>query len=766
MDAHVEANGALRRRRAFAAGALGILAIAAVAAWPAVMAGRSELVVASGSAGLALVPLAVVAAAGARTSRLLLDALVAGTALWCANRLLVADPAALPVGVRTLQWGGLAAIGAALGAGLAVVSASTVGGRRATEVRWWLASGPVLAAVVLFLLRAAGGEGRGLPVAALGVAVVVLVVVRQALVRHDQRDAADALEATVAVRTAELQRSEQRFSAMIRNVSDLITVVRRDGTIAFVSPSVLDVLGYSEEEAVGQNLFEVVHADDVGPLAAFLGRDGEESGARRVELRVLHGDGSWRDVEAIGGDVDDTVLGGFVVVARDVTQRKVLEQQLQRQALHDPLTGLPNRALLNDRIDRALASARRNREHVALLFLDLDDFKTVNDTLGHSSGDELLLVVAARLVQCLRASDTVARLGGDEFAVLLEGGDEATAVMMAEALRDALARPLRLHGVQLAVSASIGVAVAAPGTTAGELLRNADVAMYHAKLAGKARFAVFRAEMHDAVVHGVRLRTELRRAVEVAEFEVHYQPIVRLDGAGLSGFEALLRWRHPERGLLEPEDFLPVLEQTGLITTVGRWVRETALAQLAEWVDRTGDGTLAMSVNLSARELHDDELVTHLQAVLRRTGVDPACVTLELTESTLLDDAEATVARLGQLKDLGVRLAVDDFGTGFSSLSYLQRFPVDALKIDKSFVDDLSGGARSLGVVRAVVDLGRSLDLDTVAEGIEGAEQATLLEAAGCEAGQGFLFSRPMSASDIELWLGDGLALPPVSRSA
>jgi diguanylate cyclase (GGDEF)-like protein len=419
---------------------------------------------------------------------------------------------------------------------------------------------------------------------------------------------------------------------------------------------------------------------------------------------------------------------------------------MTHQALHDSLTGLPNRVLFHDRLDHASARAERSGGRLAVLFCDLDRFKTVNDSLGHQAGDDLLVEVARRLSSCLRGGDTAARLGGDEFAILLEEleGPEV-AVAVADRVLEALAEPVRIRSREVFARASIGIAHSGPGV--GDLLRSADAAMYRAKADGRGRHAVFEPAMRQAAVDKLDLETDLQRAVERGELEVHYQPIIALGDGELVGFEALVRWRHPEKGLIPPASFIPLAEETGLIDPIGRHVLHEACRQAAAWrAAHPAAGLATMSVNLSVRHLDQAGLVDDVAIALAKAKLPPSCLLLEITETMLMGDTDQVVARLDALKSLGVRLAIDDFGTGYSSLRYLRRFPLDVLKMAKPFVDGLAAGSRDDALAGAIVDLGANLGLDVIAEGIEVVEQADRLGALGCGFGQGFHFARPLPA--------------------
>ena len=433
------------------------------------------------------------------------------------------------------------------------------------------------------------------------------------------------------------------------------------------------------------------------------------------------------------------------------------EERLAHQAFHDPLTDLANRALFLDRVGHALARCARQGAPLAVLFIDLDDFKKINDSMGHPAGDRLLVVASERLSVCVRGSDTVARLGGDEFAVLVEDATSPSEVLaIAERVAAALRAPFHIGGTEVFVSASIGIAPASPGDTADELLRNADVAMYFAKTRGKSATAVFEPWMQAAARERLELEADMRRGIDRREFVLHYQPIVRLDSGRITGVEALVRWHHPERGLVPPGSFIPLAEETGLIVPLGGWVLEEACRQVREWqaAQPAGEPPLKVTVNVSSRQLQEPGIVSMVRTALERTQLPAQTLVLELTESVLMQHTAITLTRLEELKSLGLSLAIDDFGTGYSSLGYLQRFPIDILKIDKAFVDAV-GGETDAALARAVIALGDTLGLQTVAEGIEAPAQVAGLRQLGCELGQGFHFARPLPADALHLLLGE-----------
>jgi diguanylate cyclase (GGDEF)-like protein/PAS domain S-box-containing protein len=554
----------------------------------------------------------------------------------------------------------------------------------------------------------------------------------------------------------EVRQSEERFRSLVQHASDLVTVIDADTTITYQSPSIERLLGYRPEDVLGMRLSALVHTDDVARVLAVLhdtitnGR-----GVAVAEARIRHRDGSWRHVEFIGTDqFQNQAIGGFVLNIRDVTERKLLEEQLRYQAMHDPLTKLANRTRFADRLEHALARATRAGHPVAVLFMDLDNFKGVNDSLGHSAGDALLSQVAGRVQACLRPGDTVARLGGDEFAVLLEdtaSAAEATAVT--ERIFDAMAAPFDIEGKELAVRASVGIAVGGADSArdADALLRDADVAMYVAKSHGKNCYRLFESGMKASMMERLELMADLQRALDRDEFVLRYQPVILLEGGSLSGVEALVRWQHPSRGLLPPAEFIPLAEETGAIIGLGRWVLAEACRQAVDWRTRYPGGTdWTMSVNVSVKQLQSTAFVGEVAQVLRESGIDPHLLILEVTESVMLHDAAAMLARLRELKDLGVRLAIDDFGTGYSAMSYLRQLPFDLLKIDKTFIDNIASVSHQKELTRAIIELGKTLGLELVAEGIEHGEQLSRLQSMRCDLGQGFYFAEPLDSASVE----------------
>jgi diguanylate cyclase (GGDEF)-like protein len=499
-----------------------------------------------------------------------------------------------------------------------------------------------------------------------------------------------------------------------------------------------------------QSVPELLHADDRERAAAFFRDAALAPGVTGpVEWRFRQPDGSWLHAEILATNLlHDATVKGIVLNTRDVSERKRLEEQLTHQAFHDPLTGLANRALFRDRVSHALAVAQRRGHPITVLFLDLDDFKIVNDSLGHAEGDRLLIAAAERFLACARSADTVARLGGDEFAILIEGADGREG--LPERLGTAMAHPFNLSGNQHRVTASIGVATASGTDTADDLLRNADVAMYAAKRGGKGRAATYESRMYADIRERLDLEAALRAGIEAQELTLHYQPIVNLQTGAIYGVEALLRWEHPQFGRLMPQHFIPLAEETGLIVQLGAWVLGEACRQLQIWRQQYPQSALTVSINISGRQLHGTGLTDALRQTLVSSGVEPSAVVLEITESVLMQQTDSVLDRLQQLKGLGVRLAIDDFGTGYSSLSYLQRFPIDILKIAKPFVEDVGQGADRSALARAIIGLGDTLRLQTIAEGIERAEQRAALIELGCTMGQGHHFWPALPAAAID----------------
>jgi diguanylate cyclase (GGDEF)-like protein/PAS domain S-box-containing protein len=613
---------------------------------------------------------------------------------------------------------------------------------------------PVLVGAALTAYRLATGSSLDGFLGMLGFILLMLVVARQLMAVLEHLALAREFESKVHQRTAELAHRERYFRSLVQNGSDLILVAGRDATIVYAGPSATRLLGLPAEDLAGTSLTSLLHPDNHQELAPTLVTAEARPGVTlAVDWRLRHADGSWRLLETlVTSQLNEAAVQGIVLNGRDITERKQLEDQLRDQALHDLLTGLPNRALFGDRLGQALAAQERRGGCVAVLFLDLDDFKSVNDTAGHQVGDALLEAVALRLRTSTRAADTVARLGGDEFAILAEAlPDPQEATELAERIRQHLRQPLLVKGRELFVHASIGISVATvPGVPAEELLRNADVAMYVAKSEGKNRHRHFDHAMHQAVVDRMALQSELTRVIEDSQLTLHYQPVVDLASGQVTGVEALVRWVHPERGLVPPASFIPVAEQTGLIIVLGRWVLETACRQLQQWDQAGLGGGLELNVNVSVRQLREPGFAAATAAVLNQSGVRPDRLILEITESLLMENIDAILEVLHELRALGVRLAIDDFGTGYSSLAYLVKLPVHVLKIDRSFITHLDDDPNNATLVRSILKLARDLQLQTVAEGIEQAALVDTLRRLGCDKGQGYHFGRPLPAGELQ----------------
>jgi diguanylate cyclase (GGDEF)-like protein/PAS domain S-box-containing protein len=603
--------------------------------------------------------------------------------------------------------------------------------------------------------RTSGALARSMPYAALAAAFLVLIYLSRGGLGGQATlmiGIVFALTLLLMFRQAVVLRmAEEHYASLVANASDVIMIISTDGVVRFASPAATRILGLKPEEITGKSLAELWGSEDSERLRSFLDEIARTpSGVvGPVELRVER---AARVIEGVGSNLsNDPAVRGLAVNFRDISERKVLEEKLRQLAFHDPLTLLANRNLFRDRVQHALTRAQRGESFAAVMFLDVDNFKNINDSLGHDAGDRLLQAVAHRIVQTSRSSDTVARLGGDEFGVLLEGVRTAGDVQrVAEALIEALGAPFSLDGREVRVTASVGVAFSAADTTAKALLSNADLAMYHAKAAGKNRHVTFQPQMQTLLRERVRLEADVGRALAGGEFFLEYQPIVDLGTRALLGVEALVRWRHPEAGVLMPASFIHVLEECGQIAALGRWVLKQACRDVCAWRHSiAGASGLRLAVNISGRHLQHGELVQDVLEALEASGFEAGNLVIELTESTMMYNTEVNLERFHRLKALGVKLAIDDFGTGYSSLSYLHRFPIDILKIDRSFVNGLTSSNDGPDLARAVITLGETLGLDTVAEGIELDPQVAALLELGCVAGQGFLFAPARSLEQL-----------------
>ena len=634
-----------------------------------------------------------------------------------------------------------------------LVQVDTLEGPAARELAGF---GTALSCPLVLMDRPAAGPSMGLLLVAAG--ETVLLTLRGALeVLASQ--AALALERVTLSQEVIRRNNEAYFRTLVQNAHDVILIVDDAGCVRYASPSAEAILGPGS--VVGTPVLDLVvprDRDDAerALLAVWTGR--ATSGTHSYE--IVRRDGGRLDVEVASRDLrDDPTVRGVVLTLRDITEQRKLQDELTHRAFHDSLTGLANRVLFRDRVERALSASNGGGGVVGVLLVDLDDFKLVNDTMGHSMGDDLLVAVAARLTGVLRARDTAARLGGDEFAVLIEGAADATDIEeMAARVVDALGAPLDIAG-GLSTSVSIGVATTPGARGSAEMLSQADLALYAAKGAGKGRWRRYEPGLHLAAVDRFEVRTELERAIATGAFALRYQPIVELSTGAMVGVEALVRWRHPRRGLVAPADFIHIAEETGLVVPLGTWVLDRALADLARWRAESAQPMgVSMSVNVSAHQVRDPGFVDTLVDALARWDVPTDALVLEITETALLTDDARVSADLATLRELGLRIAIDDFGTGYSSLDYLRRHAVDVLKIDRSFINGIEKSRRQAALVGAIVHLAQALDVQVVAEGVESVAQRDTLLLAGCGLAQGYLFSVPVAADEIVPWL---LAVTP-----
>lgn len=583
----------------------------------------------------------------------------------------------------------------------------------------------------------------------------------------DKRELHTAIEIALYKHQMErqLKENEQWLLTVLESIGDAVITNDAKGCVTFMNPSAEALTGWKQEDSIGKDsteIFNIVHEVTRTPIespVAKVLREGSIVNSLNHTL-LLTKDGKEIPIhDTVAPIKDDTgTIRGAVVVFQNLTERKQAEEQLHHNAFHDALTDLPNRALFMDRLRHAVARAKRYEDYLfAVLFVDCDRFKVINDSLGHLAGDQLLIALASRLQECLRASDTVARFGGDEFAILLEDiPDISIACRAADRIQQELTIPFTLNGHEVFTSVSIGIALSSPSyNQAEDLLRDADIALYRAKALGKARYQVFDTTMHGQVVALLQLENDLRRAIERWEFRVHYQPIISLANSTLIGFEALVRWQHPERGLVSPAQFISVAEETGQIILIDRLVLRSACHQMRAWQEQVpASPPLIISVNLSSKQFAQPNLVEQIQQILQETGLDAHNLRLEITESAIIQNTESATITLSQLKVLGIKLCIDDFGTGYSSLSYLHRFPVDVMKIDRSFISSLDINSDKLEIVRTIVMLAHNLGMDVVAEGVETVEQLDRIQALQCAYAQGYYFAKPLDKEAAGALLG------------
>ncbi len=555
-----------------------------------------------------------------------------------------------------------------------------------------------------------------------------------------------------------LRQREAGYRALVQNSSDILLVIHPNMTIIDLAPTAAGMLGYATDELLGTSLAKLLDPRDLNRAQLAIQRFHQSSGtSTSIHWRMRRKNGSLLDVEVVGNNlIDDPGVAGIVLSARDVSERKSLEASMLHQVLHDDLTGLPNRAAFTKILEAALSRTTLSGHSIAVLFLDLDRFKVVNDSLGHDAGDRLLVQVARRLRDSVRPEDTVARLSGDEFVVLVDNiaGPEP-AIAIAEKIIHRIKEAIRIDTHEVFVSTSIGIAIergGPQGANTTTILRNADLAMYDSKSRGRCRYSIYQPAMIEKAIERLELETELRHAITNNQFQVYYQPLIDLRSGRVNEVEALVRWQHPTRGLLLPDTFIGLAEETGLIGPIGQWVLEEACRQGQLWQRERGNHPpLNLNVNLSVRQFQQRELVRDVQRVLSDSGINPGQLTLEITESVALDDAEAAVATMWELKRLGIQLALDDFGTAYSALSYLRHFPVDALKIDRTFIESMNEDHGNLAIVRAVIAFAKTLNLRVTAEGVENVEQLRQLKELGCDMGQGYYFATPLPGSDLTL---------------
>jgi diguanylate cyclase (GGDEF)-like protein/PAS domain S-box-containing protein len=617
--------------------------------------------------------------------------------------------------------------------------------------RWWRDLGWIamayMASASIAGLLFVSFERFGVPV--LLVAVPLITMFLSSLHSYFQRKEADEQH------MQELKASESRFHSAFTHAAIGMALVSTDGRFLQANKSYCDMLGYPAGELLAARLESAIHGEDIGSLRELVDKlVGGELPSVATEVRGRHKDGSivWMALNISLARDWQTKTHNLIIQAQDISVRRLAEAQLYHNAYHDSLTQLSNRTHFNEQLNRAIARAQRHGDQrFAVMYLDFDRFKMVNDSLGHKAGDELLVHLARRLQSTLRPTDVIARLGGDEFAILLENVQrERDAVEFCERIQRELNRPFQLGEIEVSISASIGITFSTIGyQSAEQIIRDADIAMYKAKSKGKAQYALFDSSLHQHVASQLRLENELRRAIAQGQIFLQYQPIYALRAQRLVGFEALVRWRHPEHGLMDPSAFIPTAEETGLIVPLGNWVLTQACLQMRLWSETYQDASLRMSVNVSSLQLNQPDFVARVREALVQGQLAASQLTLEVTESVLMNNIEGAIPILEELRRMGVTLSIDDFGTGYSSLNYLATLPIDALKVDRSFVDRMTRDGHGNEIVKAIFKLGQALRKDVYAEGIETGTQLLLLQELGCEYGQGYLLSRPLDAGTV-----------------
>jgi diguanylate cyclase (GGDEF)-like protein/PAS domain S-box-containing protein len=647
--------------------------------------------------------------------------------------------AAITVVTYTIGWGALLAIGFVFNVADHLTEHGSRVGRPAIA---FSVVGIVLGEIAIQLgwARSLFPEPQGHGLAVLEGAGVCFVIWTLARTQRQKEDAED-----------DLRRSEERLRALVQHASDVIMVINADGLVSYTSPALLRLLGYDHLERIGVEILPDGEVDRANRFfTELISRPGDVAW---IELPLRHVDGSFHWFEVgVTNRLDDPAVSGLVCNMRDVSERRAAEEQLRFQAYHDALTRLPNRWQFLERLEQALFDAATNGRNVAVLFLDVDRFKLVNDSLGHDVGDRLLMTVADRLQTCLRPSDVVARFGGDEFSLLLGNlPDPDVAIEIAERIIQSLREPVMVDEHELFASSSIGIAISPGGQElASDLLRQSDFAMYVAKDKGRARWELFDPQSAPLMQERLELEGDLWRAIENDELVVQFQPEVELSTGRVIATEALIRWMHPTRGLVMPDHFVPAAEESGLIVAIDRMVLRRACRWARRWslLERAGD-PVVVSVNLSPRFIRQDDAVAEVVRALDETGVDPRCLQIELTERSALTDLEATSQKLRRLRALGVRVAIDDFGTGYSSLSYLKQLPLDGLKLDKSFLDTIDTVDADVAIVQAAITMGHALGMKVTAEGVERVEQADTLRALGCDSAMGWLWSAALPPDEL-----------------